>query len=191
MVIGLLPGLLVLVGTAPAAADTGAESVPQDVSEAAAEQVDDESSDSRTIHDIHPSLDYAWGNVDPSSLPENFAEYTDNQPMERVIGTPLLLQWRASNLWYHPLYFEDAPMERYGHTYDRHIQYLLSPARFIGQTALLPYHMSLRPVHSREYPLGWYRPGERAPYLLYRPAWNTEAAIHEAGAVTGLFFLIP
>jgi len=143
------------------------------------------------ISEIRPSLDYAWGDADPKGLPGNFAVNTDDKAMERIISTPLMLQWQASNVWYHPLYFEDGPLERYGHTYDAPFQYVLSPVKFLGQTAMLPYNATLRPVHSREYPLGWYRPGEFAPYLKYKPAWNGEAAVNEALAVVGLFFLIP
>ncbi len=146
---------------------------------------------SRTISEIRPSLDYAWGDVETESLPQNFDVNTDDEPMARVIGSPLLLQWAASDVWYHPLYFEDPALERYGHTYNKHIQYVMSPVKFVGDAAMLPYKSTLRPHGSREYPLGWYRPGECAPYLKYKPAWNGEAAAHQALAVGGLFFLIP
>ena len=147
--------------------------------------------DSRQIGEIQPSLDYAWGDVDKDSVPENFALNTDDVPVTRVIESPLLLQWKASDVWYHPLYFEDPALERYGHTYDKHIQYVLSPVKFIGDAVMLPYKSTLRPHGSREYPLGWYRPGECTPHFKYRPAWNGEAAVNQALAVTGLFFLIP
>ena len=145
----------------------------------------------REIDEIRPSLDYAWGDVDQSTLPENFTVNTDDEPMERVIDSPLLLHWRASSLWYHPMYFEDGPLERYGHTYDASVQNVISPAKFLVKTAMLPYSMTLRPPCSREYPLGWYRPGEIAPYLKYKPAFNGEAVAKEALAVSSLFFLAP
>ena len=158
------------------------------------DQDDDEQSadlDARVIGDIRPSFDYAWGDVEKSSLPEDFSTTTDDEPINRMTGTPMLLQWQASNLWYYPLYFEDPALERYGHTYSPLVQYLASTGRFVGQAATLPYHATLRPHTSREYPLGWYRPGERAPYLNYRPAWNDEAAVNQALAVVGLVFLFP
>ena len=34
------------------------------------------------------------------------------------------------NLWYNPLYFEDAPLERYGHTYHHALQPFASVAKF-------------------------------------------------------------
>lgn len=147
---------------------------------------------SRQIVDIRPSINYAWGDVDPTTLPEDFSVNTDDDPFNRSIETPLLLQWQPSNLWYHPLYFEDAPLERYGHTYSPLIcQTVASTGRFVGQAVMLPYNATLRCPESREYPLGWYRPGECAPHLKYCCPWNEEAAVHEALAVVGLVFLIP
>ncbi len=145
----------------------------------------------RLLGDIRPSLDYAWGDVEESALPEDFAKNTDDESISRVIGAPMLLQWQPTNLWYHPLYFEDPALERSGHTYSPLVQSLVSTGRFVGQAATMPYHAALRPMHSREYPLGWYRPGECAPYLTHRPAWNDEAAVHQALMVVGLVFLIP
>ena len=145
----------------------------------------------RRIGDIRPSFSYAWGDVEESALPEDFEQNTDDQPVNRVVGTPLLLQWQPSNLWYHPLYFEDPTLERYGHTYNSWVQPFVSTGRFVGQAATLPYHATLRPAQSREYPLGWYRPGECAPHLKYRLTWNDQAAINQTLAVVGLVFLIP
>lgn len=147
---------------------------------------------SRQIVDIRPSINYAWGDVDPEMLPEDFSVNTDDDPITRSVHTPLLLQWQPSNLWYHPLYFEDAPLERYGHTYSPLIcQTVVSTGRFVGQTVMFPYNATLRSPCSREYPLGYYRPGECAPHLKYCLPWNKEAAVHEALAVVGLVFLIP
>lgn len=147
--------------------------------------------DPRRIGDIQPSFSYAWGDVEESALPEDFQRNTDDQPVSRDIVTPLLLQWQPSNFWYHPLYFEDPTLERYGHTYSTWLQPFVSTGRFVGQVTTLPYHATLRSAQSREYPLGWYRPGESAPHLRYRPVWNDEAAINQVLAVVGLVFLIP
>ncbi|MCH2202768.1 MAG: hypothetical protein MK102_12415 [Fuerstiella sp.] len=145
----------------------------------------------REMSDIRPSFDYAWGDVEESALPDDFSKNTDDQKFTRVIGTPTRLHWQPSNLWYHPLYFEDPALERYGHTHDPLLQTLVSTGRFVGQAATLPYNATLRPKGSREYPLGWYRPGESVPYLTYLPPWNDEAAANQALAVMGLVFLFP
>jgi hypothetical protein len=102
-----------------------------------------------------------------------------------------VFSWEASNLWYNPLYFEDPQLERYGHTHHELIQPFVSTGRFGAQLLGLPYQMTIDPLHKRMYPLGWYRPGDCAPYKHYQIPWNTHAAITEAGVLTGLFYLFP
>jgi hypothetical protein len=99
--------------------------------------------------------------------------------------------WEASNLFSNPLYFEDASLERYGHTHGHLLQPFVSVGKFGVQLVGLPYQMALHPVHERRYALGWYRPGEWAPKKYYLPPWNTKAAITAGAAYTGLIFLIP
>lgn len=102
-----------------------------------------------------------------------------------------LYQWRATDQWHNPLYFEDPAFERYGHTHHPVIQPLFSVARFGVQFAGLPYQMTIDPVCKRMYNLGYYRPGECAPKKCYRIPWNTHAALAEAGVWTGLVFIFP
>jgi hypothetical protein len=104
---------------------------------------------------------------------------------------PALKPWVASDVWYNPLYFEDVQLERYGHAYPPLIQPVVSMGRMGVQLLALPYAMTLEPISSRVYPLGYYRPGDFAPYFIYQIPLNAEAAINEAAVVTGLFFLIP
>lgn len=99
--------------------------------------------------------------------------------------------WEASNLWYNPIYFEDVPLERYGHTYPCWIQPFASVGKFSVQLVGLPYQMGIDPPWKRIYPLGYYRPGECAPKLHYQIPWNTRAALIQGGVTTGLFYLIP
>jgi hypothetical protein len=99
--------------------------------------------------------------------------------------------WQASNVFYQPLYFEDPDHERYGHSYPFFIQPIVSSVRFTVQAIGLPYQMVIDPPCCRVYPLGFYRPGECAPKLIYQIPWNTEAAAVEAGAITGVYFLFP
>lgn len=102
-----------------------------------------------------------------------------------------LYQWRASDQWHHPLYFEDVSLERYGHAHHDLIQPFVSVAKFGVQFAGLPYQMAIDPVCKKMYTLGYYRPGECAPKKYYQVPWNTHAAATEAGVLTGLFFLFP
>jgi hypothetical protein len=99
--------------------------------------------------------------------------------------------WQAANVFYQPLYFEDPDLERYGHAYPFFIQPIVSSLRFTVQAIGLPYQAVIDPPCCRVYPLGFYRPGECAPKLIYQIPWNTEAAAVEAGAITGVYFLFP
>ena len=102
-----------------------------------------------------------------------------------------IYQWEASNMYHYPLYFEDPALERYGHTRGCISQPVASIARFGTQLVFLPYQMTLDPVCTPMYTLGWYRPGDCAPKLHYQPPLNGTAALVEVGVVTGLFFAIP
>jgi len=102
-----------------------------------------------------------------------------------------LFQWKAPDLYSNPLYFEDPSLERYGHTHHEVIQPFVSAGRFGVQLFGLPYQMTIDPICKRMYALGYYRPGECTPKKYYRVPWNTEAAVRQAGVVTGLFYIIP
>ena len=101
------------------------------------------------------------------------------------------MTWEACNIYYHPLYFADPALERYGHAHHPVIQPFASIARAGVQAAFLPYQMVIDPPWKEEYPLGYYRPGDVAPKLHYQVPLNAEAAVVQAGFVTGLYFVIP
>lgn len=104
---------------------------------------------------------------------------------------PTQFTWQASNVYHNPLYFEDVALERYGHSHHPLVQPLVSAGKFGVQFVGLPYKMAIDPVWDEEYVLGWYRPGELAPYLFYQVPWNWKAAATAAGTYTGLIFLFP
>lgn len=104
---------------------------------------------------------------------------------------PSVFAWQASNVCYQPLYFEDPQLERYGHSYPFFVQPFVSIGRMTVQAVGLPYQMVIDPCCSSVYPLGYYRPGECAPKLIYQIPLNAEAALVEAGAITGVYFLFP
>ena len=147
------------------------EDKPQDPDEAEGDRLL-----SRRLTDIQPTLAYAWGDKDESILPNDFHKRIDNGPYERTLAPRTVLQWAPTNLWYHPLYFEDPGLERYGHTRHDWVQPFVSSGRFFGQVAALPYQMTLLPPKSAEYALGYYQPGEWAPKKRYQPPFNEEAA---------------
>ncbi|MFN0053392.1 MAG: hypothetical protein ACKV0T_14505 [Planctomycetales bacterium] len=97
--------------------------------------------------------------------------------------------WEPTNLSALPLYFEDFSLERYGHTRHYLIQPVFSAALAATQFVGLPYQMAIDPPWKKRYALGWYRPGQYVPYKYYQIPWNTQAAITEAGVLTGAYFL--
>jgi hypothetical protein len=98
--------------------------------------------------------------------------------------------WEPTNLYHNPIYFEDVPLERYGHTRNYLvIQPAFSIFKFGIQLIGLPYQMSLYPVWDKQYSLGYYRPGEYVPYKYYQIPLNAKAAIVEAGVISGGYFI--
>ncbi len=112
-------------------------------------------------------------------------------PYEGRLFADALFTWESPDLWYNPLYFEDAALERYGHTYGCVLQPFVSAGKFSAHLLALPYQMSIDPMCSRQYSLGWYRPGECAPKLCYQPPLNADAAAATAGFYTGMFYIFP
>jgi hypothetical protein len=119
--------------------------------------------------------------VDPRS---SQVAATGNRPF-----MPVQYEWEASNLYHLPIYFEDFCLERYGHTRHYLIQPFVSTGLFATQLLGIPYQMTIDPICKKRYVLGWHRPGDCVPYRYHQIPWNTEAAIVEAGFVTGGYFL--
>ena len=105
--------------------------------------------------------------------------------------TPMKFTWKASGICHNPLYFEDVQLERYGHTAGPVFQPVLSTAHFFANIAILPYKMGIHPPNECMYPLGYYRPGNCAPWLIYPFPLSLRGAIYEAAAITGGVILIP
>lgn len=172
------------------------QEAPQEEATAMMVSDQDESRKSRDrlktdIRSIKPTLGYAMKNIDPKQLPEDFdGELNVGEYMPRQ-SPATVLQWAPTNLYHYPLYFEDPSLERYGHTYHPLIQPFASTGHFAVQVVGLPYQMALKPVNSREYDLGYYRPGECAPKKLYQIPFNEEAALVEIAAIAGLILIIP
>jgi len=97
--------------------------------------------------------------------------------------------WEPTNLYHLPIYFEDFTLERYGHTRHYLIQPVFSGAKFAVQFLGLPYQLTLCPPLSKQYSLGYYRPGDFVPCKYYQIPWNATAAAVEAGVITGAYFL--
>lgn len=104
---------------------------------------------------------------------------------------PSAVEWKASGLCHKPLYFEDVQLERYGHEVGPVLQPLLSSAHFFGNMLILPYKMGIHPPGECQYSLGYYRPGNCAPYMIQPFPFSLRGAAVQAGFVTGASALIP
>lgn len=103
--------------------------------------------------------------------------------------------WRASNIQHYPLYFEDAMLERHGHTRSyygfEYAQSVISGVKFFATIPLLPYHETLRPKCECVYALGHYRPGSVAPCLRDNIPYDSRAAIVESASAAAFFWAAP
>ena len=104
---------------------------------------------------------------------------------------PSTFTWTASALCHKPLYFEEVQLERYGHTAGPIKQPFISGAHFFFNIAVLPYKMAINPPRECQYPLGYYRPGDCAPWHIPPVPLSLRGAAAEAGAWVGGIFLIP
>ncbi|MEO8270531.1 MAG: hypothetical protein ABI557_12480, partial [Aureliella sp.] len=104
---------------------------------------------------------------------------------------PATVQWTASGLCHKPLYFEQVQLERYGHETGPVLQPLISSAHFFGNIAVLPYKMGIHPPGECQYALGYFRPGDCAPYMIGPIPWSLRGAAAQAVVVTGGAALLP
>ncbi len=121
-------------------------------------------------------------------------------PKECLIDQPQFQQrqweaskvtWKASNLIHKPLYFEEVNLERYGHTAGPILQPVVSSAHFFANIAILPYKMGVHLPNECQYALGYYRPGDCAPWITQPVPLSLRGALFQAGAVAGAAALIP
>ena len=143
------------------------------------------------IRTIKPTLSYAMKNISREQLPEDFDDKIDNGQYVARESSAKVLQWAPTNLYHYPLYFEDPSLERYGHAYHPIVQPFASYGRFATQLVGLPYQMALHPVNSKQYTLGYYRPGECAPKKHYQIPFNEEATIVEVATIIGFILIFP
>lgn len=143
------------------------------------------------IRTIQPTLSYAMKGIVPDQLPIDFNDRVNTEEYQPRQASPTVYQWAPTNFYHYPLYFEDPSLERYGHTYHPVVQPFASTGLFATQLVGLPYQMALHPIHSKQYALGYYRPGEYAPKKHYQIPFNEEATVVEVATVVGLFLIIP
>lgn len=104
---------------------------------------------------------------------------------------PMTMTWKASALCHKPLYFEEVGLERYGHTTGPFAQPVISTAHFFVNIAVLPYKMGIHPPNECQYALGYYRPGNCAPWIIPPVPLSLRGAIYQAGAIGAGIWAIP
>lgn len=104
---------------------------------------------------------------------------------------PITYTWTASALCHKPLVFEEAQLERYGHSFRPVVQPFVSAAHFFVCVPAIPYILGVEPWNECIYTLGYYRPGSCAPYTLDPLPISIRAALAEASVVTGVAAILP
>jgi hypothetical protein len=97
----------------------------------------------------------------------------------------------ASALCHKPLYFEDVQLERYGHSAGPYLQPFKSTAHFFIRAALLPYQIGIHPPNECRYALGYYRPGDCAPWLMDPFPISERGLLYQAGFAVGAAYVVP
>jgi hypothetical protein len=132
------------------------------------------SGDDRALLAIEPLTSIR---VDPrieegQPLPEDAAEdlFLDVQPYSRAAvrrtdWMDMGYYWAANELFYHPLYFEQPLVERYGHTISPLLQPTVNGVHFFASTLALPVKLIGDYPFGYATPLGVYRPGSDTPPL--------------------------
>jgi len=93
---------------------------------------------------------------------------SDGVSWSQFNSTPKVFAWAAPNIRYQPLYFEDVALERYGQTPGIYRQPIASGIHFFKSYALLSHQIHHDAPRSCDYPLGFCRPGNSAPYTIQR-----------------------
>jgi hypothetical protein len=103
--------------------------------------------------------------------------------------SPVTFTWTAPATCNKPLYFDEVQLENYGHTWGPYVQPIISGVHFFATVPLLPYYMGVTPPNECVYSLGYYRPGNCAPYLLDPFPWSVRGTLFEGSLWTGLPFV--
>ncbi len=134
-----------------------------------------------------------------NAVPENLAEKTmvqnpvvQSSSSAEMLGDLVFTKSKNHDelFAYQPLYFEEANLERYGRTCGP-LQPALSGLRFFATIPSLPYAMT---VHhpSKTYMTKWpYEAGWGAPKVREFQPLQPKASLVQAGAITGLLFVLP
>ena len=111
--------------------------------------------------------------------------------MHRRSWGALSFQWKPTEFWHHPVYWDYVPWDYYGQWSHPLVQPWLEGVHFFGTVPILPYKMGLDRPFSRVSSLGYYRPGNVAPRVRHRLPWQWDAAVWESAAWVSAAFIFP
>ena len=109
----------------------------------------------------------------------------EGMPMGERNWEPQGFNWTASAACSKPLYFQNIQLERYGHSRGPILQPILSAAHFFGNAAIYPYKSGIHPPNECMYALGYYRPGDCAPWLREPFPISVKGAASQAVSAVG------
>jgi len=115
----------------------------------------------------------------------------DDEPFQMRDFRLTTFTWTAPALCHKPLYFEEVQLERYGHSAGPIVQPILSGAHFFGSALMLPYQIGLNPPNECQYTLGYYRPGDCAPWLIHGYPITTRGLTWQGLAFGAAISLLP
>ena len=102
---------------------------------------------------------------------------------------PQTYTWKASSLCHKPLFFENIQLERYGHSHGPFTQPIQSVGHFFVSLITVPYQSAITPANECQYALGFYRPGNCAPWLKDPVPFSLSGARRQALITTGAAFV--
>jgi hypothetical protein len=99
--------------------------------------------------------------------------------------------YRGANVHYHPLYFEQIALERYGQHFGNMFAPWIAHALFFADAALLPYSLGKSPPWHCHSDICLYEPGDVIPFRLYLPVADKKGAFLQATAIALTFSVLP
>lgn len=102
---------------------------------------------------------------------------------------PQTVTWHASSLCHKPLYFENIQLERYGHSRGPFLQPVHSTFHFFKSIIFFPYKTAINPMNECQYSLGFYRPGNCAPWLIDPIPFSRDGIRRQTLASLGMGFI--
>lgn len=133
----------------------------------------------------------------PGELPDDVAQARFGREPMILDGSilsrrpvDLNYSWDAPALCYGPIYIQDVNLERYGYSHGI-FQAGYSAVHFLGSVAILPYLWGAYPQRNCYYALGYYRPGDYAPYQKSVPRVSLRGVLFEGGVGAAAAFGIP